>query len=131
MNLNSFDDGAILCPTTDSVDKVNEFILSWLSGEVITYLSLDTHCQSDEQEKIQYEWFISKFLNHIKCSGVPNHRLKLKTSVLIMLLRNIDQAKCLCNDTRLQVNYLGKNVVSATVITRKNNGDKYLSEEWI
>jgi len=41
-----------------------------------------------------------------------------------MLLRNIDQAKSLCNDTRLQVNHLGKNVIFAIVITGKNIGDK-------
>ena len=42
-----FDDGAILCPTNDCVEKVNDFMLSLLSGEEITYLSLDTTCQSD------------------------------------------------------------------------------------
>ncbi|KAL8474208.1 hypothetical protein ACS0TY_030868 [Phlomoides rotata] len=31
------------------------------------------------------------FLNSIKCSGLPNHRLVLKEGVSIMLLRNIDQ----------------------------------------
>jgi len=59
-------------------------------------------------------------LNDIKCSGIPNHRIKLKVGVPIMLLRNIDQANGLCNGTRLQVNDLGKNVISATVITGKN-----------
>jgi len=41
-----------------------------------------------------------------------------------MLLRNIDQAKGLCNVTRLQVNHLGKNVISTIVITRKNIGGR-------
>ena len=41
-----------------------------------------------------------------------------------MLLRNIDQANGLCNGTRLPVNDLGKNVISAMVITGKNNGDE-------
>ena len=57
------------------------------------------------------------------CSGIPNHKLKLKTGIPIMLLRNIDQAKGLCNGTRLQVKHLGKNVICATVITGKNIGD--------
>ena len=84
----------------------------------------DTPCQSNEQDEVQSEWFTSEFLNDIKCSGIPNHKLKLKTGVPIMLLRNIDQAKGLCNGTRLQVNHLGKNVISATVITGKNIGDR-------
>jgi len=119
-----FDDGAILCPTNDSVEEVNELMLSSLGGEEVTYLSSNTPCQFDGQDEVQSEWFTSEFLNDIKCSGVPNHELKLKTGVPIMLLRNIDQAKGLCNDTRLQVNHLGKNVISATVITGKNIGDK-------
>jgi len=114
---NYFDDGAILCPTNDSVEQVNDFMLSLIGGEEVTYLSSDTPCQSDEQDEVQSEWFTSEFLNDIKCSGIPNHKLKLKTGVPIMLLRNIDQAKGLCNGTRLQVNHLGKNVISATVIT--------------
>ena len=43
-----FEDGAILCPTTESVEQVNDFILSLLSAQEITYLSSDTPCQSDE-----------------------------------------------------------------------------------
>jgi len=35
-----------------------------------------------------------------------------------------DQAKGLCNDIKLQVNHLRKNVISATLITGKNIGDK-------
>ncbi|XP_027938803.1 ATP-dependent DNA helicase RRM3-like [Vigna unguiculata] len=124
MNPNYFDDGAILCPTNDSVEQVNDFMLSLLGGEEVTYLSSDTPCQSHEQDEVQSEWFTSEFLNDIKCSGIPNHKLKLKTGVPIMLLRNIDQAKGICNGTRLQVNHLGKNVISATVITGKNIGDK-------
>ncbi|XP_027941055.1 uncharacterized protein LOC114194844 [Vigna unguiculata] len=121
MKLGYFDDGAILCPTNDFVEEVNEFVLSLLGGEEVTYLSSDTPCQSDVQDESHFEWFTSEFLNDIKCSGIPNHKLKLKTGVPIMLLRNIDQAKGLCNGTRLQVNHLGKNIISVTVITGKKH----------
>jgi len=58
------------------------------------------------------------------CYGNPNHCVKLKVGVPIMLLRNIDQANGLCNGTRLQVTHLGKNVIGAKVITGKNIGDQ-------
>jgi len=51
-------------------------------------------------------------------------QIEAENRVPIMLLRNIDQAKGLCNGTRLQVNHLGKNVISATIIIGKNVGDK-------
>jgi len=47
-----FEDEAILCPTTESVEQVNDFILC---AEEITYLSSDTPCQSDENKKIKGE----------------------------------------------------------------------------
>ena len=103
MTLGFFDDGAIFCPTIDSVEQVNDFILSLIPGEEQIY---------DDQE-IQGEWFTQEFLNDIKYSGIPNHRIKLKVGVPIMLLRNIDQANGLCNGTMLQVNDLRKNVISA------------------
>jgi len=81
-------------------------------------------CQFDDDQEIQGEWFTQEFLNDIKCSRIPNHRIKLKVGIPIMLLRNIDQVNGLCNGTRLQVNDLGNNVISATVITGNKFGDK-------
>jgi len=42
-----FEDGALLCPTTELVEQVNDFILSLLIGKEITYLSSDTPYQSN------------------------------------------------------------------------------------
>ena len=89
MNLGYFDDGTIFCPTNDFVEEVNEFILSLLSDQEITYLSSDTSCQSDQEEEMQSERFTLEFLNDIKCSSILNCRLKLKTGVPIVLMRNI------------------------------------------
>ncbi|GAU46403.1 hypothetical protein TSUD_28190 [Trifolium subterraneum] len=39
------------------------------------------------------DWFTPEFLNDNKCSGIPNHRLKLKVGCpVVMRMRNIDQA---------------------------------------
>jgi len=124
-----FDDAAILCPTIEAVEEVNDFIPSLIDGEERTYLSSDTPCQSDENNDIQSEWFMSEFLNDIKCSRIPNHKIKLKVGVPIMLLRNIDQANGLCNGTRLQVNHLSKNIISCKVIQEKTLVRRYLSRE--
>jgi len=57
MTLGFFDDDAILCPTIDSVEQVNDFILSLIPGEEQSYLSSDTLFQSDDDKEIQGEWF--------------------------------------------------------------------------
>ncbi|CAJ2629698.1 unnamed protein product [Trifolium pratense] len=121
-----FEEKAILAPTLDCVEQVNDYVLSLIQGESVEYLSSDTPCKSDENFDVQGDWFTSEFLNDIKCSGIPNHRLTLKVGVPIMLLRNMDQTSGLCNGTRLQVNALGKTIITATVIAGKSIGDKVL-----
>jgi ATP-dependent DNA helicase PIF1 len=118
-----FEDEAILAPTLDVVQQVNDFVLSMIPGESQDYLSCDTPCKSDVDYSVQNDWFTSEFLNDINCSGIPNHRLTLKVGVPIMLLRNIDQADGLCNGTRLQVTDLGKNIITAKFITGDNIGE--------
>ena len=116
-----FNDGAILCPTIECLDEVNEFILSLILEEEVSYLSSDTPCQFDQQENAQVEWFTNEFLNDIKCSGIPNHCVKLKVGVPIMLLRNIDQDNGLCNRTRF--NSLGEECYWFQSYYWKNIGD--------
>ncbi|XP_057720182.1 uncharacterized protein LOC130934650 [Arachis stenosperma] len=60
----------------------------------------------------------------IRCSGLPNHSLKLKIGVPIILLRNVDPAGGLCNGTRLVVRDLGTNVIGADIVSGSNVGDK-------
>jgi ATP-dependent DNA helicase PIF1 len=116
----------ILAPTLEVVDHVNEFLLSLVPGDEKEYISSDSACKSDENSEIQSEWFTTEFLNDIKCSGIPNHKLRFKVGCPVMLIMNIDQAAGLCNGTRLIVDNLGKNFIGATVIIGKNAGEKVI-----
>lgn len=116
----------MLAPTLESVKQVNDFVMSLFPGNETEYVSSDSVCQSDTDSDAQGQWFTTEFLNDIKCSGIPNHRLKLKVGVPVMLMRNIDQTAGLCNGTRLRINELGKNVIGVTILTGKNIGDKVL-----
>ncbi|XP_016192395.1 uncharacterized protein LOC107633269 [Arachis ipaensis] len=128
LNYRYFQSRAILAPTLESVEKVNNFVLTIFPGKEKEYLSSDTTCQADENEDVQQEWFTPEFLNDIKCLGLPNHKLTLKPGVTVMLLRNINQTSGLCNGTRLIVNELGSNIIGAMVVTGGNIGDKvYIS----
>ncbi|XP_058729905.1 uncharacterized protein LOC131601957 [Vicia villosa] len=123
-NLKYYEERALLSPTHDSVDIVNDFVLSLIPGDEKEYLSADSTVLSDENCAVRADWFTPEFLNEMKCSGMPNHRLRLKIGVPVMLLRNIDQSNGLCNGTRLLINELCHNIIGATVITGKNIGDK-------
>lgn len=112
-----FQERAILAPTLESVEQVNNYMLSKLPGVEREYLSYDTPCRSDEDSEVGAEWFTFEFLNDVQCSGIPNHRLILKVGVPIMLIRNIDQAAGLCDGTRLRVTHLTQYIIVATVLS--------------
>lgn len=111
-----------LAPTLESVEEVNNFMMSMIPGEETEYLSYDTPCRSDEDSEIDAEWFTSEFLNDVKCSGIPNHRIVLKVGVPIMLIRNIDQSAGLCNGTRLIVSALTPYIIVATALSGSKTG---------
>ncbi|RYQ82675.1 ATP-dependent DNA helicase PIF1-like [Arachis ipaensis] len=119
-----FQDRAILAPTVDNVEEINNYIVDLLPGEEKNYLSADSICGSDVYSDVDVDWINVEFLNHIRCSGLPNHSLKLKIGVPIILLRNIDPAGGLCNGTRLVVRDLGRNVIGADIVSSSNVGDK-------
>ena len=89
---------AILTPLNKTVDALNERITKLFpGGNVRTMLSADEiadeggaggHCVSSE------------FLNTIRVSGMPPHKLDLKLGITVMLLRNVNPAHGHCNGTR-------------------------------
>ncbi|MCH83312.1 ATP-dependent DNA helicase PIF1 [Trifolium medium] len=123
-NINFFQDRAILCPTLEIVEKVNDYVMSLIPDDYKEYLSCDTVTKCDEDLGIDHRWITPEFLNDIKCSGLPNHSLKLKIGVPIMLLRNIDIASGLCNGTRLIVVELGTNVIGASFMEKSGKTEK-------
>ncbi|XP_038721985.1 ATP-dependent DNA helicase PIF1-like [Tripterygium wilfordii] len=114
----------ILAPTLEIVKTVNDFMLSLVPGEEITYFSSDSACKADVNVDSHEDLYTTEFLNSITSSGLPNHELKLKIGVSVMLLRNIDEKSGLCNGTRLIVTQLGKHVIEAKVISESKVGHK-------
>ncbi|KAK9683502.1 hypothetical protein RND81_10G145800 [Saponaria officinalis] len=119
-----FQERAILAPTNEIVGKVNDYVLSIMPGEEKVYLSSDSISKAEGYASNQAELYSTEFLNSIRCSGLPNHKIALKIDTPIMLMRNLDQSSGLCNGTRLIVNQLGNHIIQATVITGTNMGHK-------
>ncbi|KAL6574243.1 hypothetical protein OROHE_001147 [Orobanche hederae] len=117
-------DRAILAPTQTVVEAVNDHIINLLPGDITEYMSADGLSSSNGNCDVNQQVYSTDFLNTIRCSGVPNHKLGLKVGVPVMLLRNIDQANGLCNGTRLVITQLGKHVIEAKTLSGKNVGDK-------
>jgi ATP-dependent DNA helicase PIF1 len=94
------------------------------TGEEKEYFSSDSVERTKENENDTYEQVTPEFLNSLKTSGLPNHCIKLKVGVPIMLLRNLDQAEGLCNGTRLIITRLANHVIEARILTEKNIGNQ-------
>ncbi|XP_024005023.1 uncharacterized protein LOC112082156 [Eutrema salsugineum] len=120
-----FQDRAILSPRNGDVEKINDYMLSKLSG--MTYLSCDSIDTAEENKGGSNNMiYTEEFLNSIKMSGFPNHVLKLREGTPVMLLRNIDPKNGFCNGTRLIITKMANYVLQAQIITGSKVGDKVL-----
>ncbi|CAN7124622.1 unnamed protein product, partial [Brassica rapa subsp. narinosa] len=118
---NFFQERAILCPTNEDVNRINQHMLDKLPGEERIYLSSDSIDASDRFSKND-QALTPDFLNTIKLSGLPNHSLRLKVGCPVMLLRNIDHTNGLMNGTRLQITEMDDLLVKVKVITGEKVG---------
>ncbi|XP_078151926.1 uncharacterized protein LOC144547210 [Carex rostrata] len=113
---------AIVTPTNDDVDIINDMVLKIIPTDSTTYFSSDTMSNSTiPLEELQTIYHL-ECLNSIKQNGIPSHKLILKIGCPIMLMRNIDQANGLCNGTRLIVTQLAQKIIEAVIITGPNKG---------
>ncbi|XP_019178828.1 PREDICTED: ATP-dependent DNA helicase PIF7-like [Ipomoea nil] len=119
-------DCAILAPTLDVVDNINEYMNEYNTAEGMTYLSCDSVCKSNSNVDMLADLHTPEFLNVLRCSGVPNHSLTLKVGSPVMLLRNIHHSLGLCNGTRMIISKLVTHVLEAQILTGTSAGTKVL-----
>ncbi|XP_076912261.1 uncharacterized protein LOC143570511 [Bidens hawaiensis] len=100
-NKHYFQDRAILPPTNEIVDEINDSLLKFFLGDEVEYLSSDTICKSEYiNDTVDTALYFPELLNGLRISGLPNHKLVLKVGVPVMLLRNLNQKEGLYNDHR-------------------------------
>lgn len=111
---------AILTPLNATANDINDHILNthWREREHIELLSSDTVSQDDDDGQIQPE-----HLNDITAASIPNHRLRLKQGVILMLMCNLNRAAGLCNGTRLIFDRVVRNVLKVTIATGSHRGE--------
>ena len=96
---------------------INDHLLKKLKRLEKTYLSADTICEIEIDANFDELIYSPELLNAYKISGLPNHNITLKVGVPVMLLRNIDHQRGLCNGTRLVISRLGDHVIEAKIKT--------------
>nr|GEX70634.1 hypothetical protein [Tanacetum cinerariifolium] len=84
----------------DLLIPINSHVLEKMPGEMHEMLSadeIDPTTGKLEEMQIMYP---SKFLNTLRLSGILNHKLDLKIGAPVILLRNTNLRRSLCNGTR-------------------------------
>ncbi|WVZ78307.1 hypothetical protein U9M48_026043 [Paspalum notatum var. saurae] len=117
-----FCDRAILAPTNEVVSEINSTMTAQLAGTEISYYSSDSIDDATANHSTLEALYPTEFLNTISMPGLPDHKLNVKIGVPIMLLRNLDPSRGLCNGTRLIVTQLTNRVIEAEIITGKAAG---------
>ena len=92
-----------------------------LPGDTITLRSVDSVCDEDHAALYPPE-----FLNSINVSGLPPHKMNLKTGAPIMLLRNLDPKNGHCNGTRYILASVTDRLLEARVLGGEHAGSVLL-----
>jgi hypothetical protein len=113
----------ILSPKNEDSLSMNEDVLQRLTGQLMSYKSVDQVECEDGEDISNYP---TEFLNSLTPSGMPPHHLNLKIGAIVMLLRNLDIHQGLCNGTRLTVRRLQNHTIDCEVISGSTKGHRVL-----
>lgn len=101
---------------------LNNQIIERLIGIMKIYKSADSIVSDNLQDAVNYP---QEFINSQTPSGMLPHELKLKVGTIVMLIRNLNPKKGLCNGTRLLIKQMHNNFLICSILTGANNGDTF------
>jgi ATP-dependent DNA helicase PIF1 len=119
-----FSNHAILSPTNDVAAVINMKMIEKITTLEMSYYSSDSIDDSLANHSTMEALYPTEFMNTLSINGLPDHMLHLKIGVPIMLLRNLDPSRGLCNGTRLIMTQLTSRVIEGEIITGKAMGAK-------
>lgn len=120
-----FRDRAILAPRNDDVRALNETILNLLPGEERSFQSADSY-SIESPCQIQNQDIPLEFLHTLNASGLPIANLRLKIGCPIIILRNIDTKRGLCNGTRATILHMSNRLLEVKLLNGDHAGESAL-----
>ena len=99
-------DNVILCPLNKSVREINDKIVEKMHTTEFVSYAADTPSQENPEIPVE-------FLNTMDVPGLPLYELRLKVGMPMMVIRNINKKRHICNGTRLIVDRVTGNLLYA------------------
>jgi len=112
----------ILAPRNANVSDLNESILQQMAGEARQYFSADKIIYEAGADPDNAEPIAIEVLRSITSSSLPPGELNLKVGCPVILLRNLDPSRGLCNGTRMVITRMGDRVLEARLIGGEHGG---------
>ena len=108
---------AILTSRNGTVDAINQKVLDMMPGKAVSLISADKADYSDEENVNNKLYRISnEYLQTLGPSNFPLAKLVLKVGCIVMLLRNLNPRKGLCNGTRLMIKEIGRYILKVQLL---------------
>lgn len=120
-----FRDKAILAARNKDIRSLNSTILACLPGEERIYFSADSYSIESPSQQ-QNPDIPVEFLHTLNASGLPVAELHLKQGCPIIILRNIDTKRGLCNGTRATITHMTNRVLDICLLTGDHAGETAL-----
>ena len=118
---------AILTFKNDTVDAISHKVLELMPGNCTTLISADKADYSEEENANNEVYRVStEYLQTLNPGNFPPSKLTLKIGCIVMLLRNLNPQKGLCNGTRLIVKEIGQYVLKIAVLNDNNSNEEQI-----
>ena len=113
--------GTVYTPLNNDIREINNICLAAFPTEERVYFSADSIQEDDHKDFMPVE-----FLNSLTPAGIPDHNLKLKQGVPVMLLRNLQAGpdRTLKNGTRMVVMQMMDKVIECEIAVGTNKGER-------
>ncbi|KNF01900.1 hypothetical protein PSTG_05017 [Puccinia striiformis f. sp. tritici PST-78] len=107
----------ILAPLNSDVKRINEQVLARLGGKEVVLTSIDT------PDPEGFDNLPEESLNKLSIAGLPEHIIKLKVGMPVVVTRNLRIGNGICNGSRLVVTRIGQAYICGRLMSGPTAGE--------